>query len=55
MLDTRTQKVYSLSFKLAAVKEVESGFTTQSHAMHKYGIEGNATNVPPLNSDTYKT
>lgn len=39
----RTQKDYSLSFKLAVVKEIESGFITRGKAMHKYGIQGCST------------
>lgn len=39
----RTQKDYSLSFKLQLVKEVEHGFLTKTQAKHKYGIQGDAT------------
>lgn len=39
----RTQKDYSLSFKLQVVREVESGELSQCGAQRKYGIQGNAT------------
>ena len=39
----RTQKDYSLSFKLQVVKEVESGELSTKSAQRKYGIQGNAT------------
>lgn len=41
----RTQKDYSLSFKLQVVKEVESGQLTSSGAKKKYGIQGSFTVV----------
>ena len=39
----RSQKDYSLSFKLAVVKEVESGAIGNRAAMRKYGIQGHGT------------
>ena len=39
----RSQKDYSLSFKLAVVKEVESGSIGNRAAMRKYGIQGHGT------------
>jgi transposase-like protein len=39
----RTQKDYSLAFKLQVVDEVEKGELTQDAAQNKYGIQGNAT------------
>ena len=39
----RTQKDYSMSFKMAVVKEVENGFLSKRGAMRKYGIQGHAT------------
>lgn len=39
----RTQKDYSLSFKLQLVEEVEQGFLTKSQAKTKYGIQGDST------------
>jgi transposase len=39
----RTQKDYSQSFKLAVVKEVESGKIGNRAAMRKYGIQGHGT------------
>jgi len=39
----RTQKDYSHSFKLAVVKEVESGKIGNLAAMRKYGIQGHGT------------
>ncbi len=39
----RTQKDYSLSFKLQLVKEVEVGLLTKSQAKLKYGIQGDST------------
>ena len=39
----RTQKDYSLSFKLQVVEDVESGGLSQNEAQRKYGIQGNAT------------
>jgi len=39
----RTQKNYSLSFKLQVVEEVELGFLSKSQAKPKYGIQGDST------------
>jgi len=39
----RTQKDYSLSFKLQIVEEIERGFLTKSQAKLKYAIQGDAT------------
>lgn len=39
----RSQKDYSLSFKLEVVREVESGELSASAAKKKYGIQGDGT------------
>lgn len=39
----RTQRDYSMSFKLAVVREVESGSIGVKAAMRKYGIQGHGT------------
>lgn len=39
----RTQRDYSLSFKLAVVEQVEKGEMTCRQATLRYGIQGNAT------------
>ena len=39
----RTQRDYTLAFKLQVVEEVESGELSQNAACRKYGIQGNAT------------
>lgn len=39
----RTQKDYTLAFKLQVVEEVELGLLSQDAAQRKYGIQGNAT------------
>ena len=39
----RTQRDYSMSFKLSVVKEVEGGFISKRGAMRKYGIQGHGT------------
>ncbi len=39
----RSQKDYSLSFKLQLIKEVELGLLTKSQAKLKYGIQGDST------------
>ena len=39
----RTQRDYSLSFKLAVVEQVEKGEMTCRQATEHYGIQGNAT------------
>ena len=44
----RSSKDYSLSFKLEVIQEIESGELGIKEAQHKYGIQGNATNVIKL-------
>ena len=39
----RTQKNYTLAFKLQVVDEVEKGELNQMQALRKYGIQGKAT------------
>lgn len=39
----RTQKDYTLAFKLQVVEEVENGELSLDAAQRKYGIQGNAT------------
>jgi transposase len=39
----RTQKDYTLAFKLQVVDEVEKGELNQMQALRKYGIQGKAT------------
>lgn len=39
----RTQKDYSISFKLQVVGEIESGQLERSEACHKYGIQARST------------
>lgn len=39
----RTQRDYSLVFKLQVVNEVEKGFFTYKEAQNHYGIQGRAT------------
>ena len=39
----RTQKDYTLSFKLQLVEEIELGILTKSQAKLKYGIQGDST------------
>jgi transposase-like protein len=39
----RTQKDYTLAFKLQVVDEVEKGELSQTAALKKYGIQGKAT------------
>lgn len=39
----RTQKDYTLAFKMQVVEEVESGLLSQDAAQRRYGIQGNAT------------
>lgn len=41
----RTQKDYTLSFKLEVVKEVESGIFSVTSAQRHYGIQGRSTVV----------
>ncbi|HEY9185521.1 MAG TPA: transposase, partial [Salegentibacter sp.] len=39
----RTQKDYSISFKLQVVQEIESGALGRTEACHKYGIQAKST------------
>lgn len=39
----RTQKDYTMSFKLQVIKEVEQGFLNFAEAHRKYGIQGSHT------------
>lgn len=39
----RTQRDYTLAFKLAVVDEVEQGAVTYREAQYKYGIQGRST------------
>lgn len=39
----KTQKDYSLSFKLMVVEEVEKGLLTSKQSQKKYGIQGKST------------
>jgi transposase-like protein len=39
----RSQRDYTLAFKLAVVDEVEQGALTYREAQHKYGIQGRST------------
>jgi transposase-like protein len=39
----RTQKDYSMNFKLSVVQEVEKGELTYKQAQKKYGIQGRST------------
>lgn len=39
----RTQKDYSMAFKLAVVAEVEAGAMTYKQAQKQYGIQGRST------------
>ncbi|GGA91287.1 hypothetical protein GCM10011369_36710 [Neiella marina] len=39
----RTQRDYTLGFKLAVVAQVEKGELTYKQAQHKYGIQGRST------------
>lgn len=39
----RTQKDYTLAFKLAVVEQVEKGELTYKEAQHRYGIQGRST------------
>lgn len=40
---TRTQKDYTISFKLQVVQEIESGQLSKTEACHKYGIQAKST------------
>lgn len=39
----RTQRDYSLAFKLAVVDQIEKGEMTYKQAQHRYGIQGRST------------
>ena len=39
----RTQKDYTLAFKLAVVEQVEKGELTYKQAQDRYGIQGRST------------
>lgn len=39
----RTQKDYTLSFKLQVVQEIEQGLLTRTQALNKYGIQAGST------------
>ena len=39
----KTQKDYSLAFKLQVIDEVEKGFLTYKQVQNKYGIQGRTT------------
>ena len=39
----RTQKDYSLAFKLQVIDEIEKGYLTYKQAQKKYGIQGKCT------------
>jgi transposase-like protein len=39
----RTQKDYSLAFKLQIVDEIEKGYLTYKQSQNKYGIQGKST------------
>ena len=39
----RTQRDYSLAFKLQVIDEVEKGYLTSKQAQGKYGIQGRST------------
>jgi len=41
--EKRTQKDYTMSFKLSVVQEVESGLLSTTQAKRKYGIQGKST------------
>ena len=43
--EKRSQKDYSMSFKLGVVQEVESGILSVTGAKRKYGIQGRSTVV----------
>ncbi len=43
--EKRSQKDYSMSFKLEVVKEIESGLVSSSGAKRKYGIQARSTVV----------
>lgn len=39
----RTQRDYTLAFKLAVVEQVEKGELTYKEAQHRYGVQGRST------------
>lgn len=39
----RTQKDYSMSFKLQVVQEIEQGLLTRTQALNKYGVQARST------------
>jgi len=39
----RTQRDYSLAFKLQVIDEIEKGFLTWKQSQNKYGIQGKST------------
>lgn len=39
----RTQRDYTLTFKIALVEQIERGELTYIEAQHRYGIQGNST------------
>ncbi len=39
----RSQKDYTLAFKISVVEEVEKGILTYKQAQHKFGIQGRST------------
>ena len=39
----RTQKDYTLSFKLQVVQEIEQGLLSRTQALSKYGIQAGST------------
>lgn len=41
--EKRTQKDYTLSFKLQVVQEIEQGLLTRTQALNKYGIQSGST------------
>ena len=43
--EKRSQKDYSMSFKLGVVKEIEAGLISSTSASRKYGIQGCSTVV----------
>ncbi len=51
----RTQKDYSMSFKLSVVQEVEKGVLTYKQAQKKYGIQGRSTGFIMLFYKSRKT
>lgn len=50
----RTQKDYSLTFKLQVVEDIESGGLSQNEAQRKYGIQGKYNPSNPKQAKPYK-